>query len=310
MKSNKSTYYDILGLKSSATAQDIKDQYKLLAKKHHPDHNGDPKMFAAITKAYQCLSNPTKRQEYDKQLNIQTYRELNDFKKGFADFINVQNNNKVDLKTASSIYKTESEKMNEKHGIKPKTDIPLTDIESSKRVSDLTFAREQEDIETLQDKIFDDNKIDIKIFNALFESHRKQISSNELVNINPDTFNINTKGSSFDNSFVNLYDEETVPSSNVYSKLETEENVTLTKEQIDKFKNTYKHRTNNKEEESNIENELMTRLKERESFNMQLDERKINDFDNIIFNERSQEYDNLDEICDTIKLRQLIKHQE
>jgi curved DNA-binding protein len=58
-------FYDILGVKSSATPDEIKRAYRRLASQHHPDKGGDVKKFQEIEEAYRTLSDPQKRQQYD-----------------------------------------------------------------------------------------------------------------------------------------------------------------------------------------------------------------------------------------------------
>lgn len=57
--------YFILGVSKDAPSEVIKKQYKKLALKHHPDRGGDPEMFKKISEAYQTLSDPEKKREYD-----------------------------------------------------------------------------------------------------------------------------------------------------------------------------------------------------------------------------------------------------
>jgi curved DNA-binding protein CbpA len=68
-------FYTILGIAQTATLQEIKLAYKRLALKHHPDRNpGDyiaEEQFKLMNSAYQTLSNPNKRAQYDLKLMYQ-----------------------------------------------------------------------------------------------------------------------------------------------------------------------------------------------------------------------------------------------
>lgn len=57
--------YKILGLNKTASQDEIKNAYKKLAIKNHPDKGGDEKTFQNISNAYNILSDPKKKQEYD-----------------------------------------------------------------------------------------------------------------------------------------------------------------------------------------------------------------------------------------------------
>lgn len=50
--------YSILGLNPGASAEEIKQAYRKLASKHHPDRGGDTKKFQEIQAAYQMLTDP------------------------------------------------------------------------------------------------------------------------------------------------------------------------------------------------------------------------------------------------------------
>ncbi len=59
-------YYDILGVKKSASADEIKKAFRKLARKHHPDAGGSEEKFKEINEAYEVLSDPEKRTQYDQ----------------------------------------------------------------------------------------------------------------------------------------------------------------------------------------------------------------------------------------------------
>lgn len=67
-------YYDVLGISKSASDKDIKKAYQKLAKQYHPDRQSGKsdaekekatEKFKEITEAYEVLSNPQKKSNYD-----------------------------------------------------------------------------------------------------------------------------------------------------------------------------------------------------------------------------------------------------
>jgi len=63
-------YYDILGVGRDATGDEIKRAYRKLAREHHPDVAHDKSRaehyFKEINEAYEVLSDPGKRAQYDR----------------------------------------------------------------------------------------------------------------------------------------------------------------------------------------------------------------------------------------------------
>ena len=69
MTTNKRDYYEILGLSRDANSEEIKKAFRQQALKYHPDKNKDPdasERFKEVNEAYQVLSNPEKKSQYDQ----------------------------------------------------------------------------------------------------------------------------------------------------------------------------------------------------------------------------------------------------
>jgi len=66
----KRDYYDVLGLKKNATSAELKKAFRKLARKYHPDLNPNDKAserkFKEMNEAYEVLSDPKKRKQYDQ----------------------------------------------------------------------------------------------------------------------------------------------------------------------------------------------------------------------------------------------------
>ena len=62
-------YYEVLGVSRDATADQIQQAFRTLARKHHPDVNKDPAAedrFKEVNEAYHVLSDPETRKRYDR----------------------------------------------------------------------------------------------------------------------------------------------------------------------------------------------------------------------------------------------------
>ena len=59
-------HYSTLGVNKDASPDDIKRAYRKLASQHHPDKGGNKEAFQKVQQAYETLSNPQARQQYDQ----------------------------------------------------------------------------------------------------------------------------------------------------------------------------------------------------------------------------------------------------
>ena len=67
--------YDVLGVRPTATEEGIKRAYRRLVKRYHPDVNkgrGAKEVFLEVKEAYEVLSNPLFRREYDERIARET----------------------------------------------------------------------------------------------------------------------------------------------------------------------------------------------------------------------------------------------
>ncbi len=62
------THYDALGIPESASEEEVRQAYRRLVKAAHPDRAGDVDQFRLIRRAYEVLSDPTRRAAYDRSL--------------------------------------------------------------------------------------------------------------------------------------------------------------------------------------------------------------------------------------------------
>jgi curved DNA-binding protein CbpA len=178
------SYYDILQIPSNANIIDIKKQFRLLATKYHPDnHNtGDAKLFSQVAQAYECLSNDSKRNDYDRSLQIENDVSIKEeelikdslyYRKSFKDFISSQ---PKDTQTFENAKKQFQEQMNVYSASlmeNPKIDI-------NKRMADFEIEREQAELEFSNSV----SKISYKAdnFNTIFDNKYKK-KSNQIIKI-------------------------------------------------------------------------------------------------------------------------------
>lgn len=68
--------YQELELNRDCTAEQIKNQYRILAQRHHPDKGGDADRFQRIKQAYEVLIDAARREEYDRTGSVKEPKEI------------------------------------------------------------------------------------------------------------------------------------------------------------------------------------------------------------------------------------------
>ncbi len=63
---SKRDYYEVLGVKKDASADEIKKAFRRAAVEHHPDRGGDEAKFKELNEAYEVLKDGEKRKRYDQ----------------------------------------------------------------------------------------------------------------------------------------------------------------------------------------------------------------------------------------------------
>lgn len=149
-------HYKVLGVSQNATRQEITNAYKKLCLVYHPDKpTGDAVMFEQINDSYLVLKNPVLKQQYD--LSINTDSSANEFdamRKSFKEYIKTPDNfiPKPDESQFVPINVNENK-------IKPDENV----------IDDINLIREQDDLENLPEKLFDEVTFDPETFNDAFD---------------------------------------------------------------------------------------------------------------------------------------------
>ncbi|GIG19590.1 hypothetical protein Cch01nite_03140 [Cellulomonas chitinilytica] len=63
------THYELLGVASDASDDDLRRAYRAAVRRAHPDTGGSAEQFAAVQAAWEVLSNPQRREAYDAELS-------------------------------------------------------------------------------------------------------------------------------------------------------------------------------------------------------------------------------------------------
>jgi len=289
--------YDVLKLSSDCSQADIKRSYRKLAKKYHPDRkkDGDRELFELITEAYNMLSNPQTRADYDKIYNDFMGTQHHHHATLKEEFENYELSRKTDVthlskEESKKMFKKEFNEMDRRHNFRRENlDSVLDDTQINRFCDDLKFAREQDDIENMHNKIFDDcDRFDLAKFNEAYDIVHK--SGGKLIphTGNPDPWNKITGCSYSSVNNNNLYEEsddidiETMNCLDYAPIIKNKKAKTLTKNDVEQLKGvsyTYNHDVKDDNYMKDF-NQRVSELdtKRNEYNNMKFDDYKKDDF--------------------------------
>lgn len=281
--------YDVLDVQQDCETKEIKDAYRTLVKKFHPDKpGGDAEMFELVTHAYNILVNSKTRKEYDEvyALSKQADSTHFDLKSKHASYLEAleKEASKKSLDESKIDFKKAFEEMDRKHGYSrdKSEEKELTEKETKRKLRDIKLAREQDDIENIHDKLFDDGRFDLAKFNAAFDALHK--GHTELIqhNGNPDAWNtIDGFGTNFSSveNYGELYTDDDLIGTPQYSsvKIDASKKKKLTKEEVERLAAAdYTKGHNSKDPTYN--KSLEEKIRERELETKKLEDREMKDY--------------------------------
>ena len=299
-KQKNITYYDILNVAQTASDKEIKASFRKLVMQFHPDNKetGDASLFALVARAYETMSDKSKRSEYDNLLKIEKMAQESSYvnqKKAFDDFIkaqeedikNPENRNKADTGFRLAFEDLDRRVGFDRDMYNQERDNPIKEKEVQMRLENLERAREQDEIENMPKKMFDAN-FDPARFNALFEAKFKD----SLVPFTDDPFSFNDNGVIDGNIFTttgdyeNTFDEESISGNNTFASIDGAmwKSVYVTDDDVKRLKTmegSYDYK-GHKEISKSYETELEKRLREREQDDAMYEKRTVDQFETDI----------------------------
>lgn len=180
---NRMDYYKILGVKNDATQQEIKNRYRHLLTKYHPDKmkkvseevDNMNNKFKSIRKAGEILIDENKRKFYDIERKTLNNINYNNQKIKYNEYIKLQERGKEGRRRAEIEFKQEEDKMNEKYKFNLKEiKNKINKNNTEHRIEDLRAQREMEYIECIKPNLFEGKSFSNDIFNKKFEKYKEK----------------------------------------------------------------------------------------------------------------------------------------
>lgn len=282
--------YDVLDVAQDCETKEIKNAYRNLVKKFHPDKpGGDAEMFELVTHAYNILVNPKTRIEYDevyalsKQVDS-THFDLKNKAASYYDALDKDSKKKT-MDESKIDFKRAFEEMDRKHGYARDPEIvdKLSEKDTTRKLRDLELAREQDDIESIHDNIFEGGMFNLDKFNAAFDALHK--GHNELIQHsgNPNAWNaVDGFGGNFGSidSYETLYQDDVGFGGSQFGSVKLDHTKTkkkLTKDDITKL-TAAEYTKNHNYKDKDYMKSLDEKIRERDLETKKLEDRELKDF--------------------------------
>ena len=281
--------YDVLNVQQNCTKNEIKIAYRKLLKEFHPDQpTGNAEMFELIVHAYNVLINDKSRASYDQLTILESQSESDHFK--FRDhskkYVEGQEFNvlKKTSKEAKKEFENAYDIMDTKHKFNRLDQYEIQSKDAIKRYDDIRLAREQEDIENISEKIFDDisDPVNMSKFNEVWDkTHKSHTELIEHTDI-PYAWNEMNGSQNYGNieNYEDLYDDNNYEGSCAYGSINfnTKKNTNLSKDDVANLKGANYTEDHNKKTEQYTKS-LDEKIKERNAETEKYTSQDFQDFD-------------------------------
>jgi curved DNA-binding protein CbpA len=278
MSDIKINFYKVLGVDPKCTEKDIKNAYKKLVVKHHPDRGGDQEVYEVIVQAYTILGNNLNRRQYDESYKLEndtniTYQDLKSNSKNF-----IKNQSTILPSNVKQIFDQEWDLLNSKHGYTTDSH-PINQEDAIKKYKDLSNIRKQNYEQDKPTVLFkDDEKFDNDKFNTIFDANNDHPSEIILKKDIPDAWSVQTFGYTSLENINNLYDE-TDGDINIAGISYDNINFDKKKIKINNNNNNNNNLYNNHNKKDNNYFEIIkNKLNERKNENINLNNKTLNEY--------------------------------
>lgn len=169
--------YRILGVPKNATQDEIKQSYRTLSKKHHPDAGGDVEEFKRIAGAYQVLEDAERRVAYDKNGTTRVRNMRQEKKAAILQVVVDQKANEYVLNPLQKLIEIEEKTKSSNHKLKQmidKINADINKLRKNKKSNEMeTVLGVLGSIKSANEWYFEQAKMELEICQELISEFKK-----------------------------------------------------------------------------------------------------------------------------------------